>query len=104
MPLTDKLVKVDELAAALDRTEDWVKRNWLKLHLENGMPRKLSIGWSWPRRSLERWLEQGADGVIREDDPSETDTPVPDDHIGPLKMIVANQNSRLRERYSGGRA
>jgi hypothetical protein len=102
MSLSDKLVKLAEVAQALDRSEDWVKRNWLKLHLEKGMPRKLTVGWSWPRATLERWLEQGADGVPRELPIDET--PSPETPAAPLALIIANQNTRLRDRYAGGRA
>lgn len=98
MHLSEKLVKLGELATALDRTEDWIKRNWLKLHLEKGMPRKIAVGWAWPRGALERWLEEGADGVPREQPPAPAESPVG----AVLAGIVANQNADLRERYAGG--
>jgi hypothetical protein len=97
MHLSDKLVKIDELAATLDRTQDWVKRNWLKLHLEQGMPRKIAVGWAWPRGALERWLEEGADGVTREAQAPEAPTGTG------LSAFIANQNTALRDRYAGGR-
>ena len=95
--LSEKLVKLPELAEALDRSEDWIKRNWLRLHLERGMPRKLSVGWSWPRGALERWLEQGADGAAREE---ATPRDKPRD-LAPLQLAIANQNARMRQRYAG---
>jgi len=98
--LSEKLVKLPELAAALDRSEDWIKRNWLRLHMERGMPRKLTVGWSWPRGALERWLEQGADGAIRQE-PAPAERPR---EAAPLQLAIANQNARLRQRYAGGRA
>ncbi|MGI2031969.1 hypothetical protein ACRQ1B_06205 [Rhizobium panacihumi] len=105
MPLAEKLVKLAELAEALDRSEDWVKRNWLKLHLEKGMPRKLTIGWSWPRSSMEHWLEEGAGGAIRIVEAEPAPMPaVPASNVIALAAITANQNHFLRHRYSGGRA
>lgn len=94
--LSEKLVKLPELAAALDRSEDWIKRNWLRQHLEFGMPRKLAIGWSWPRAALERWLEEGAGGLPRvEPQPGK-----PRD-VASLQMVIANQNAHLRAKYAG---
>lgn len=98
--LSEKLVKVPELAAALDRSEDWIKRNWLRLHMEQGMPRKLTVGWSWPRGALERWLEEGAGGTPRQEIPSADPRPT----IAPLDVVIANQNSKLRAKYAGRRA
>lgn len=95
--LSEKLVKLPELAAALDRSEDWIKRNWLRLHMENGMPRKLSVGWSWPRAALERWLEEGAGGTPRIEP-----TPQPQaNEIAPLRLVIAGQNARMRAKYAG---
>lgn len=95
--LSEKLVKLPELAAALDRSEDWIKRNWLRWHTEHGMPRKLAIGWSWPRAALERWLEEGANGLVRVE-PRPSAAPAE----GPaLQLVIANQNAHLRAKYAG---
>lgn len=96
--LSEKLVKLPELAAALDRSEDWIKRNWLRQHLEHGMPRKLAIGWSWPRAAMERWLEEGAGGMPRMEPEAPKDSPR--EHAS-LQMVIANQNARMRAKYAG---
>jgi hypothetical protein len=96
MSLADRLVRIEEVAAALDRTEDWVQRNWLKMHLEHGMPRKLPTGWQWPRVAMERWIDAHGFAV--------DDTSVNDEHAdlaADLADLVANQNRRHRDRYSG---
>ena len=57
--LTSETATLSEVAAAIGRNETYLKRNWLKLHLEQGFPRKISVGWVWPRRQLEAWLRAG---------------------------------------------
>lgn len=95
MPLQDKLVKIDELAAALDRKPDWIKRNWLRLHQKEGMPRKVPAGWCWPRRAMELWIEGQAMIVDQVEQPQPP--------VG-LAAVVANENVRLRHKYAGGGA
>ncbi len=102
--LSDKLVKLPELAAALDRSEDWIKRNWLRLHNEQGMPRKIAVGWCWPRGALERWLEEGADGTIRVEPDTPAKSPGKPTAAGTLAALVANQNASLSARYAGRQA
>lgn len=89
MHLQERLVKIDELAAALDRKPDWIKRNWLRLHREKGMPRKVPETWAWPRRALETWIENSAAAE------AETLLKPP---VG-IQAVVANENRRLRTRY-----
>jgi hypothetical protein len=62
MPLSDETAGLEEVAAALGRKPEWLKRRWLKLHREQGFPRKLSTGDVWPRRQVEVWLRSG--GVL----------------------------------------
>ncbi|MFK0330883.1 hypothetical protein ACIQUB_07145 [Rhizobium sp. NPDC090275] len=95
MHLQDRLVKIDELAQALGRKEDWIKRNWLRMHQKDGMPRKVPSAWAWPRKAMEAWLE----GAIA---PQAAEAPEPP--AMPLAVIAANENARLRAKYSGGRA
>lgn len=59
MPLTDETASLGEVAAAFGKTEDWVRRKWLKLHLEAGFPRKLPMVWAWPRAAVLAWLRSG---------------------------------------------
>lgn len=57
--LTNETATVSEVAAAIGKSEGWLRRNWLPFHLEQGFPRKLSCGWVWPRRQVEAWLRAG---------------------------------------------
>lgn len=85
MSLSEKTVDIDELAAALRRSPDYIRRNWLKMHRQHGMPRKNPTGWIWPRGAMEAWLE-GAEAA----------------EVTNLSSLVANQNRKLAERYAGG--
>ena len=96
MSLADRLVRIDEVAAALDRTEDWVQRNWLKMHTAHGMPRKLPTGWQWPRAAMERWIESFGASAYEATGPND-----PVDLSAELADLVANQNRRHRDRYMG---
>ncbi|MBX3580102.1 MAG: hypothetical protein KF723_23105 [Rhizobiaceae bacterium] len=57
MALTDDTAPLAEVAAALGRSEIWLRRNWLKLALEHGFPRKHPSGWTWPRAAVAAWLK-----------------------------------------------
>ncbi len=59
MLLSDETAGLDEVATALKRSPEWLRRNWLKLHTEQNFPRKISAGWIWPRRAVESWLRSG---------------------------------------------
>lgn len=54
--LADHTAPIGEVAAALGRSEVWLRRNWLKLALNDGFPRKHPSGWTWPRAAVEAWL------------------------------------------------
>lgn len=95
MSLADRLVRIDEVAAALDRTEDWVQRNWLKMHTQHGMPRKLPTGWQWPRAAMERWIESFGGSAFEEVGADQAEL------SADLAQLVANQNRRHRDRYMG---
>lgn len=56
-------VTLPELAAATGRSEEWWKRNWLKMHQQNFFPRRLPGLWGWPRSAVEAWLEGAAAGA-----------------------------------------
>ncbi len=94
MPLQDKLVPIEELATALGRKPSWLMRNWLRMHQQHGMPRKVPSTWCWPRRAMEAWFEG------QQDIPDQVEQPSPP--VG-LAAIVANENHRLHQRYGGGR-
>lgn len=57
--LSNETATLEEVAAALGKSAVWLKRNWLRIHQDEGFPRKISIGWVWPRRQVEAWLRTG---------------------------------------------
>lgn len=92
MSLSEKFVTLDELAAATGRTLEWWRRNHRRMATEEGMPEKSALGWLWPRKALERWI----DGDVA---PSRAATA--GETVAEAHTIAANQNRRLRERYAG---
>lgn len=79
MALANETATLSEVAAALGRTEGWLRRNWAKLAAEQGFPRKLPAGPVWPRQLVEMWCRSG--GVIEQAAPSANDnaqSPPPD--------------------------
>lgn len=100
MPLNTTVVDIDELAVTLGRSADYIRRNWLKMHRDHGMPRKNPCGWIWPRAAMEAWLAGAAQQDLPREEPAPAVKPAPSG----IGAIVANQNARLRERYAGGRA
>lgn len=54
------VIGVEELAAVLGKPQQYLKRNWLKLHQTLGMPRKHAAGWVWPRAAINVWLTSQA--------------------------------------------
>lgn len=85
MELKDNRVTIEELAEVLEKSPAYLKRHWLTLHLKKGLPRKLAIGWLWPRAPVEAWL-QGGSGT----------------RLAPASL-AANQNAALAKRYGGAR-
>lgn len=60
MQLADETAPLDEVAQAIGRTPEWLKRHWLALHRRSGFPRKISGGgFVWPRRAVAAWLRAG---------------------------------------------
>lgn len=57
--LAEDAVAIDEVAAALGRTENWLRRNWVKIYEEFGFPRRHPTGWTWPRGAVAAWLASG---------------------------------------------
>lgn len=81
--LKDPPVTLAELAAALGRSPAYIKRYHHRMHERFGLPRKLAIGWLWPRLAIEAYL-------------AGNDAPVS------AVAIAANQNRALSARYAGG--
>ena len=94
--LSSETATLEEVAAALGRSTDWLKRNWLRIHQEQGFPRKISLGWVWPRRQVEAWLRAGGmfpTGFVAAND----DMPVIDMH----QNLLLEAKEILRRRYGG---
>lgn len=88
MPLSEETVGIVELAAALGHEVDWLKRNWLRLHREQGFPRRIAGTWVWPRRLVTAYLRSG--GAL---------PPLPEnDNAGPVDAVAA-ASAALSERY-----
>ncbi|TGP93819.1 MULTISPECIES: hypothetical protein [unclassified Mesorhizobium] len=90
--LSNETAGLEEVAAALGRKPSWLKRRWLRLHLEQGFPRKISTGDVWPRRAVEVWLRSG--GVV-------APQPLPANQNEGAADLVANAAAALRARYNG---
>lgn len=88
MQLADETAGIDEVAAALGRTPDWLRRNWLKLARAYGFPRKHPTGWTWPRAALRAWLA----GVEPEPAPA---------NDNPFQSREAAYTAALDQRYGG---
>lgn len=88
--LSNETVGLSEVAAALGRSEGWVKRNWLRFYESHGFPRKIPSGWVWPRGAVVAWLRSG--GLV----PPAAQTLIANDNAGdPVAAAAAS----LRERY-----
>lgn len=59
LPLADAVAPLEEVASAMGKPPAWLKRNWLKLHLAHGMPRRHAAAWVWPRALVFAWLQSG---------------------------------------------
>ncbi|TRL39853.1 hypothetical protein [Rhizobium straminoryzae] len=91
MQLEQKLVGLPEICAAFGVSEAWVRRHHRRLSREKGMPEKCSMGWVWPRKRFEDWID-GAYGRAAIEEAEEPAARVP--------TMIANQNQRLRARYA----
>jgi hypothetical protein len=89
MALSDDTAGLDEVAAAIGRSADWLRRNWLKLHEAENFPRKIPAGWVWPRRAVEVWLRSAGQIVA---------PPLPANDDGSTDEIEAAARA-LRQRY-----
>lgn len=93
MALSDQTVKLAEVAAALDMSEDYLRRHWRRLHETRGFPHKLT-GWVWARASIEAWIATDGKSVAGENTPAAASP----------AALAANQNRALSLRYAGGHA
>lgn len=65
--LPSRTVPLAEVAAALGRSPDYVRRHHRRLTAAHGFPRPLpGAGWRWPRRLVEAWLTSG--GIVAAND------------------------------------
>lgn len=85
--LSDETAGLDEVARAIGKTPDWLKRNWLKFHRAENFPRKIPGGFVWPRRAVQVWLRSG--GAL---------LPEPANQNGAGDFIAAAADA-LKERY-----
>lgn len=93
MSLADKVVGIDELSSALGRSPAWLRRKWLELHQLEGMPRKISTGWIWPRASMERWIEEQGQFATEVETTGVAIEPA-------MANVISIEKNALRNRYS----
>lgn len=89
--LLDDVAGLDEVAAALGRSPAWLRRNWLRIHQEDGFPRKHPTGWTWPRTAVSAWLRgPGRPAAAANDNP-----------FNPADDADAAWRTALDDRYGG---
>lgn len=88
--LKDKTASLAEVAEALGRKPEWLKRNWLRFHNEHGFPRKIPCGDVWPRGAVEAWLRSA--GMIAQPLPAANEN-------APGHDIISAAAQSLQERY-----
>lgn len=54
--LRDRVIGIEELAAATGRREAWWRRNWRSITERHGFPHRLPGLWAWPRAAVEAWI------------------------------------------------
>lgn len=94
-------VSIDDVAAAIGKTVDQLKRDHRRLTRDHGFPRPLpGANWRWPRKLVEIWIDAGGCDpepaikiVVANDD-------MPTDDAG-IGRIVAGQHANLARRYGG---
>lgn len=89
--LADDTAPLSEIAAALKRSEDWLRRNWRRLRDESGFPLPIyGMRDVWPREAVKLWLRAGGHIAKRE---------MPAGNDNAPEGLVSMQNAALRERY-----
>lgn len=89
------LIGIEELAAALGRTPDYLKRNWRRMHTTLSMPPKHPSGWVWPRTLIDAWIM--CPPVINADLANDNRPGDPDPEIH--QQLVKDENNALRALY-----
>ncbi len=69
--LSNETAGLDEVAAAIGRSPEWLQRHWLSYHRRTGFPRRLPGAWVWPRKAVELWLATGGAAGRRPGEPVE---------------------------------
>ncbi|MCW5697944.1 MAG: hypothetical protein KIS96_14585 [Bauldia sp.] len=87
--LTNETATLEEVAAELGRTPDWLMRHWLSYHQRTGFPRRVPGTWVWPRRAVEAFLRAG--GVVAPQQPD-------NDNAGAVDLVAA-ASAALSLRY-----
>lgn len=87
--LKDKTAPLEEVAAALGKRPEWLKRNWLRFHLKHGFPRKIPCGDVWPRGAVEAWLRSAGMNA----------QPLPANENAPGHDVISAAAQALQERY-----
>ncbi|MHA7969008.1 hypothetical protein [Rhizobium sp. CAU 1783] len=90
MSISEKFVTLEELSTATGRTPSWFMRHHRRLSRDEGMPEKSSLGWVWPRKRMEEWIDGTYGRALDEDAAPAARVPT----------MIANQNQRLRARYA----
>ncbi len=57
--LSSHTVSIGDVAAAMGREEEWLRRNWRRLQRTHGFPRKIPGAARFPRAAVETWLTRG---------------------------------------------
>lgn len=52
-------ITIPELAEITGKPEAWWRRNWLRMHLKHGFPRRLPGLWAWPAEAVAAWCRLG---------------------------------------------
>ena len=86
-------MQLAETAALLGRGEDWLRRNWLRIHERHGFPRKHPTGWTWPRAAVEAWLASECPADLPE---------AANDDMPPVSDPLVAYGQLLEQRYGGG--
>jgi hypothetical protein len=64
MPLSDETADLDEVAAAIGRTPEWLRRHWIGLHRRENFPRRIPGTWRFPRLAVLAWLRAAGEARV----------------------------------------
>lgn len=57
--LSAHVASLEEVAAAMGREGEWLRRNWRRLSRRHGFPNKIPGALAFPRAAVEAWLKAG---------------------------------------------